>query len=275
MILRKRVKVKWAGSTRNHYEKLGYKYTKKDDVFFVWAHQLTPGSNVEVEFKCDYCGSIESKRNDVLRKAREVIEKDCCKRCAPIKHREVLIKKYGSLESKYPEITKEWCYRSNEIKPSEVTPYSKIKVVWVCSEGHKWVAAIYSRTGTNTGCPLCSISKGEKKVANALDSLNIKYKKEVSISDLVGVGGRPLRFDFALIDNKENIKAFIEYDGPFHFSEIYEGSNHERTLLHDDMKNTYCIKNKIPLYRIPYTSYEEVPEIVKTICEEAIGDFDF
>lgn len=269
MILPKKVTVKWNGGTRKHYEDLGYEYTKKDEEFEVWAYELTPGSNIEVEFKCDYCGNIDKRRYMNLIEGRSIIKKDCCRDCTSKKHYESLLKKYGSLVSKYPEIAREWCQDRNDIKPDSVTPYSRKKVTWTCDKGHWWDTSIYSRTsGSMTGCPYCRKSKGERRVAESLRKLGIEYISEVSISDLIGVGGGLLKFDFAILDNRGFIKAFIEYDGEFHFESWYDGDGHETTVKHDKMKNDYCVRRKIPLYRIPYFEYERVSEIVDKICFE-------
>jgi len=270
LILEQQVKIKWNGRTREHYENLGYVYTKKDDEFYVMAHELTPGSNIKVKFMCDYCGVVGIKRNNSLIKARGEIQKDCCSNCAPLKHNEVKIKRYGSLESEFPDIAKEWCTGSNKHHPREITPYSKKKAVWKCNKGHKWRAVVYSRTHADTGCPLCNESKGEKKVAKSLEELNVNYIREVSINDLIGIGGGHLRFDFAILNENGIIKAFIEYDGPFHYSSWYEGDNHERTVQHDKMKNEYCRSNNLRLYRIPYTSFDDIPKIVSTIYEDIL-----
>lgn len=49
--------------------------------------------------------------------------------------------------------------------------------------------------------------------------------------------------------------AVIEYDGIFHFQEIYEGS-FERVHYKDVLQNKYCAENGIKLIRIKYTVYE-------------------
>ena len=184
--------------SRKHYENLGYTYTKKDEEFQVLATELTNGSNIVVEFNCDYCGVQNYKKFNNLMTARRAIPKDSCQLCASKKHYETLLIK-GSLESNYPEISKEWCKESNEIFPKEVTPHSKKKVAWVCPKNHRWVASIYSRTNGESGCPTCSESKGEKKVANSLDSLDVGYEREYFFTDLIGRGGGYLKFDFALM----------------------------------------------------------------------------
>jgi hypothetical protein len=43
------------------------------------------------------------------------------------------------------------------------------------------------------------MSKLEDKVANILNAYNIKYLREYSFPDLVGLKNTPLRFDFAIL----------------------------------------------------------------------------
>lgn len=50
-----KVKVKWTGHNRKHYEQFGYKYTKQFDEIEVLVKELTPNSHVEIRCKCDWC----------------------------------------------------------------------------------------------------------------------------------------------------------------------------------------------------------------------------
>lgn len=51
-----KVKVKWHGSNRKHYEDLGYKYTKKGDEFEVEIEEITKKARAKVKCICDNCG---------------------------------------------------------------------------------------------------------------------------------------------------------------------------------------------------------------------------
>ena len=55
-----------------------------------------------------------------------------------------------------PNLAAEWDYELNSgLRPDQINIYSKLAVHWICSKGHKWSAAVYSRTAGN-GCPHCS-----------------------------------------------------------------------------------------------------------------------
>lgn len=56
MLISKTVLIKWNAKTKKHYVSLGYEFTKMGDSFEVNVNDLTLGSNVLVDVKCDYCG---------------------------------------------------------------------------------------------------------------------------------------------------------------------------------------------------------------------------
>lgn len=67
-----------------------------------------------------------------------------------------LIKRKDSLQSEFPEITKQWHPEKNSpLTPDSVTPHSGQKVWWICGNGHEWKAVINSRT-QGMGCPYCA-----------------------------------------------------------------------------------------------------------------------
>lgn len=66
----------------------------------------------------------------------------------------------NDIETKFPEILKEWDYDKNTIKPKEIMPYSNKKVWWRCSKGHSYKTSPNSRLGSKqAGCPICSNKK--------------------------------------------------------------------------------------------------------------------
>ena len=64
---------------------------------------------------------------------------------------------FNDLQTKYPEISKEWNYEKNgNTKPTDVAYGSNKKVWWKCDKGHEWQTRIVSRTSIGIGCPICS-----------------------------------------------------------------------------------------------------------------------
>ena len=115
-------------------------------------------------------------------------------------------------------------------------------------------------------CPQCAESKGEQSIRLYLENSNIKFQQEYRFEDLVGVGGQPLRFDFAVFEKKKNLKILIEYDGEHHFEAIegLGGVNKFNTQQnHDSRKNNYCEENNIPLLRISYWDFDSIEEILE------------
>ncbi len=65
--------------------------------------------------------------------------------------------KQNSIQSKYPDIAKEWDYKQNDqLTPDSVGYGSTKNVHWICPKGHLYQARVYSRTLQNTGCPICA-----------------------------------------------------------------------------------------------------------------------
>lgn len=90
MLISNEIEVKWWVNTRNHYENLGYKFTKYRDVFKVKIEDVFKYSSYKVKVKCDYCGKIihipYSKHT--INKT-DITKKDCCKKCSELKKREI------------------------------------------------------------------------------------------------------------------------------------------------------------------------------------------
>ena len=103
----------------------------------------------------------------------------------------------------------------------------------------------------------CIKSKGEQKIRNILQNLNIKYFSEYSFPDLRA--DKPLRFDIFIPD--KNIA--IEYQGIQHYSSV-DFFGGEESLIEqqkkDLMKQEYCQKNSIKLIIIKYEDFPLLDE---------------
>lgn len=60
----------------------------------------------------------------------------------------------NDLATTHPKIASQW-YRCDTATAGKVTAGSHLMVQWQCESGHRWSAAIYSRT-SGSGCPICS-----------------------------------------------------------------------------------------------------------------------
>ena len=56
-------------------------------------------------------------------------------------------------------------------------------------------------------------SRGEIKIREILEQAELNFKMEYIFPDLKSENGRPLRFDFVVFDDDNNIDFIIEYQG--------------------------------------------------------------
>lgn len=196
-----------------------------------------------------------------------------------------LLNGYGCPKCKITSV-KEKCTKTHKqfIKElHEVNPDIKIlgtyingstKILCKCNiDGHEWEAKPTTLLQGH-GCPKCSISKGEKKVAQYLDSLNIEYIfNRCYFNDLVGLNGGLMRPDFII----PSLKIWIEYDGIQHFeaksfntkmSEQQVQEEYNRTVQNDQIKNQYAKANNWILVRIPYWDYDNIEQILAAYIEQ-------
>ena len=89
----------------------------------------------------DYMASVYSRYNGTT-----------CPYCT----NRILIKGINDLITTNPDLAKEWNYKKNNKKPTEVVAGGKEKVWWICPKcGHEWKAALFARNN-GAGCPVCS-----------------------------------------------------------------------------------------------------------------------
>jgi len=178
-----------------------------------------------------------------------------CPACAGrIATKEISFAKY------HPNLVKEW-HTKNKIKPTDIRPKSAKKVWWICSNcSHEWRTTPGKRS-IGQGCPICSISQGEKKIKEYLDQNEFEYKQEYRITECKNE--KPLPFDFVVF--LDNI-VLIEYHGKQHYKSVpYFGGNKHFTLRQkcDKIKQDYCKNHNIPLIIIPYWDFEKVEKILE------------
>lgn len=105
------------------------------------------------------------------------------------------------------------------------------------------------------------ISRGHLKVRDILGAADFEWEEEYSFSDLVASSGRPLAFDFMVMDGDGNIDFAIEVNGEQHYQPV-EAFGGKRKFKHqsynDNEKRRYCNIHNIPLVEIPYWELELV-----------------
>ena len=118
------------------------------------------------------------------------------------------------------------------------------------------------RFGYTKSCG-CLKSINEEKICRLLDLYEIEYRREYSFSDLIGVGGRRLRFDFAIFNNAE-LMFLLEFNGSQHYARASRSwaSNYDNQIENDRRKAEYCMRKGIPLKIISYKDEYDIFDIL-------------
>ena len=131
------------------------------------------------------------------------------------------------------------------------------------------VSANNLRSGNTNSCG-CIKSKGEMIINQWLQRHNINFIPQYSHDKIILDSGRRPFFDFAIINNDDSIRCFIEYNGRQHY-QITGGWNTEEqfnlTKHRDLQKEEQCKKLGIPLYQIKYD--EDIERILEGIIKES------
>ena len=129
----------------------------------------------------------------------------------------------------------------------------------ICQKHGSFLQTPYNHI-KGAGCPTCKESKGEKMIANKLESNKINFIRQKKFKDCftsADIDGKErcylLPFDFYLPE----YNTCIEYDGEGHYKVIYNDKSFERTKFTDELKTKYCEDNGLKLIRIPYTMKKE------------------
>ena len=114
--------------------------------------------------------------------------------------------------------------------------------------GHQWDAAP-DNILQGTGCPVCSISRGEKEIVDYLNKKHAHFIPQCMFGDCKNK--KLLPFDFYLPE----YNLCIEYDGIQHYQPVkyFGGVDKLEKYQHNDaIKNNYCALHHIGLLRIRY-----------------------
>ena len=56
-------------------------------------------------------------------------------------------------------------------------------------------------------------SRGEVKIHEILEKNNVNFREEYEFKGLSSPAGKPLRFDFAVLDDNDEVDFLIEFQG--------------------------------------------------------------
>jgi hypothetical protein len=154
----------------------------------------------------------------------------------------------------------------NKYDYSKVDYINELTKVRIICRNHGEFLQIPSDHQRGMGCRKCSCSKGEVAIEKWLVENKIYFKHYHNYSDLRGPSNRLLTFDFYV--PYKNL--LVEFDGEQHYKITSFGSASKKDSIekfrnlmrNDSLKNQYCIKNNIPLLRIPYFEIKNIPEIL-------------
>ena len=211
-------------------------------------------SNGKGLFKCSYCGK------DFITEISSVgkgLTKSCgCLHSKTSKKKtfiDITGQRFGKLVAKY-----------------EVGSTKDGRSIWYCEcdcGGHKEVVGKLLRNGHTHSCG-CSNSKGNVKVKQCLEQLQLSFEEEKTFEDCYTFKGYPYYFDFYLPD----YNCCIEYDGKQHYVGWpidNKRASVEYIQKNDQIKTDYCKNNNIKLIRIPYTEFDNItPNYINNLLEE-------
>jgi hypothetical protein len=140
MLITKEVEVKLTVRNSSYYEEKGYIIPRyynenkkryfliKDSIINVKLEHLNPHSKDKVEYLCDYCleNGLKTKLSQEYRtflrfRNKGKANKDCCKKCSPIKQKENHLLEYGVEHQMYRENIK------NKVSNRLKRPYEEIE----------------------------------------------------------------------------------------------------------------------------------------------------
>lgn len=139
----------------------------------------------------------------------------------------------------------------NLIQMRELTPYSNRKVLWRCSNGHRWYATVCNRVANFSGCPEClqiGTSYPELYLYFGLEQLyqDVRHRKKYFKSVKYPHG---LEYDISML--VDDVPILMEYSGTYW---------HEGKEERDADKKVECDKHNVRFIQIIEDSYNELDE---------------
>lgn len=210
--------------------------------------------------KCLRCGNLTAVRIDHLKEERV---KSCGCYNKEVSAERIRATNYKGKNAK--DITGFKSGYLEAIEPTEKRiSYNQkdSRVVWKClcrnpihTEPTYCEATITALTsGIKKSCG-CIKSIGEEKIKNLLLKNNISFEQQKSFDNCIFPNsGWRAYFDFYIEE-----KYLIEFDGKQHFIPAAGWDEpFENIKYRDNFKNEWCLKNGIPLIRIPYTHLNDI-----------------
>lgn len=173
-------------------------------------------------------------------------------------HREMMTSKWSK------DLTGQKFGKLTALYPSNKTSGERKRRMWhcICDCGNETdVVTDCLTSGSILSCGCVVTSYGEQQIDKMLRENNIDFLPQKTFSDLFGVDGGLLRYDFAILNSENCIERLIEFDGPQHDkpADFFGGqAAYDKLVEHDKRKNEYAFIHNIPLVRIPYSQRDKI-----------------
>lgn len=179
-----------------------------------------------------------------------------CPKCAKDSRRNFSVKSHEEFILELSKISP-----TIKVKSKYVSAHKKIKCQCeICN--FEWEAAPHNLLKGNRCVKCNSPSKGETKISNVLDELNIEYVKQKKFEDCRDIN--PLPFDFYL----PTYNMCIEFQGRQHYEAVdcFGGEQEfKKCQKRDSIKAEYCKNNKIKLLCIAYWDFNNIDKIISSV----------
>lgn len=203
------------------------------------------GSDIKTTFKCLIDGYVWEAT------PYHILHGSGCPMCRSKKQSERQILSHDEYLKRLRNIT-------NDIIPVEKYIKNNIPIIHKCLKcGHEWKVSPNSLITERAGCPCCNSSKGERRIIKFLEDNNITFEFQKSFDDLKNIN--LLYYDFYI----PSLNVLIEYDGEFHYIDIFKNGSFEDSKIRDMLKDEYANKNNIKLIRIPYWDFNNIETILE------------
>ncbi|HBF7387963.1 TPA: hypothetical protein KRL47_001402 [Clostridioides difficile] len=155
-------------------------------------------------------------------------------------------------------------HSDNKISPFKIAQNTHKKYKFICHEcGNVFKKQVVNITQRGDWCPVCSMSKGEKRIKKWLIDNDVTYiYDEEYFMELKGINDGVLRPDFIL----PKLNIWIEYNGEFHDGSLTNSyqteEQYEKQQEHDRRKREYAKNNGYKLLEIWYWDFDNIEEIL-------------
>lgn len=161
------------------------------------------------------------------------------------------------------------CVVKCRYKENYVSPKGQEDAQWVCicDCGKEFIARGSNLRNGHTWCCGCKrkSSKAERVIEEYLKANNISHTRNYKFDDLRSRKNYRLPFDFALLDENNNLLSLVEYQGEQHsIARKNDIFGYEQRTYTDKAKKEYCYNHNINLYEITYKQ-DVISELIKIL----------